>query len=554
VLTGETGAGKSLIVDAIEALTGKKLGEEVISTGAEQARIEGVFKLDTGSPIATLLDANGIEVEDDLILTRQIGRKNRNVNRANGQTITLRVLKEIGRFLIDIHGQSDQISLSDPSIQLILLDRYAQCESLRKTMEDEVDKYYQIKKQLKHLSDNEHELARRVDLLKYQRDEIQKAELYENEDIELQTEKAVLENVEKLKTLSQESYTALYGGDNLSSSAIDKIGDAVKLLTDLAQEDPSQAQLAHDIEETLYQVQEISQSIRRYYDQLDDNPQRLEQVEQRLSLIRDLQRKYGESILDIIKFGEDAEEELNRISINSDSQVSLQQESDILEKSIGEKAYELSSLRQQAASKLSKEIERQLALLKMENARFEVSFSKFSTDDKVPLPDGELCPLSRTGIDKIDFILSTNPGESFKDMSKIASTGESSRLMLAIKSILSQVDETPTLIFDEIDIGVGGRSGEVIGRMLSSLSYNHQVICITHLPQVAVFADAHFNVRKHFSEEHTISSIISISGQERLQELSMMQGTLSEPSLESAYELLSRAESWKSSQKPEKAD
>ena len=545
VLTGETGAGKSLIIDAIEALTGKRIGEEVIRADADYARVEGVIKLSENPALQSILAGHGIEGEDNIVLTRQIDRGNRGINRVNGRAVPLRLLREIGRLLIDIHGQSEHVSLNDPPVQLLLLDRYAHGEVLRSEIESAVEKFYQVEKELKALTEDAREAVRRSDLLSFQVDEIRKAELQDGEDIELQAESSILSNVEKLKSFSQAAYEALYSGELSLPSATDRLGEAVKLLQELAQADPGTKDLLKDAEGASYQIEDISLSLRAYQDKLEYDPERLERIEQRLSLIRDLKRKYGDSINDINQYADEAEEELKQLDSKDERRSELQEEEAVLRKNIGELSFRLSTIRHEAAGKLSGEIEKELAHLNMAQVRFQVQFSRFDTENEVELPDGHSYSFTNSGIDRVDFFLATNPGEDFKSLAKIASTGEASRLMLAIKSVLSKVDATPTLVFDEIDIGVGGRSGDVVGQMLSTLSKDHQVICITHLPQVAVFANAHYNVHKDFHDERTITTVTALSGQDRLKELSAMQGSLSEPAIESAQELLEKAEAWK---------
>ena len=312
VLTGETGAGKSLIIDAIETLTGKRVGEEVIRAGADYARVEGVIKSGENPALKNTLAGYGIETEDSIVLTRQIDRGNRGINRVNGRAVPLRLLREIGRLLIDIHGQSEHISLSDPSVQLLLLDRYAHGEALHSEIASAVEMFYQVKKELETMTEDAREATRRVDLLSFQVEEIRKAELQDNEDIELQAESSVLSNVEKLKSSSQAAYEALYSGELSLPSAIDRLGEAIKLLKELAQEDPGTNDLLKEAEGASYQIEDVSQSLRAYQDKLEYDPERLERVEQRLNLIRDLKRKYGDSITDINKYAEGAEEELKK--------------------------------------------------------------------------------------------------------------------------------------------------------------------------------------------------------------------------------------------------
>jgi len=545
ILTGETGAGKSLISDAIEALVGKRVGEEVIRAGLDHSRIEGVFELSESSFNKELLLEAGVEDDDVLILTREIGRKGRNFNRVNGRTIPLRLLQEIGLALIDIHSQSDHISLNDSAQQLLLIDRYANIKEISTEVGTQVEKLYKLEKELDGLLENERELDRRIDLLNFQVDEIRKASLHEREDEDLQRESAVLSNVENLKSLSQAAYQALYGSDISHHSAVDRIGEAVRLLKELVQSDTALIKLLEEVEGASYQIEDASQELRAYQDGLEYDPARLEQVEQRLDLIRTLKRKYANSIVEIIQYADKAEEELKQLDFQGERRAQLQEESVMLREKIGALSYELSRARHCAAEELAKAVEEELAQLNMAQVGFQVMFSQFEAQDKLTLPDGCAYAFTKTGIDKVDFAVSTNPGEPFKHLAKIASTGESSRLMLAIKSALSKADATPTLIFDEIDIGVGGRSGEVLGKKLSKLSQEHQVICITHLPQVAVFADAHYNVNKDILEGRIHTTVTLLSGNARLEEISAMLGSLSEPALESAQELLDKAECWK---------
>ncbi|MEA3253581.1 MAG: DNA repair protein RecN, partial [Chloroflexota bacterium] len=497
--------------------------------------------------LKALLAECGIEDEDAVILTRDIGKDGRNLNRLNGRSVPLRFLREIGKLLIDIHGQSDHLSLNDPRQQLLLLDRYADAEELRSRVEAAVESFYKSQRELNALSEDEKELARRRDLLSFQVDEIGKAALHEGEDEELEQESTILSNAEKLKSLSQSAYQALYGEETSSSPAIDRVGEAVRLLKELVQLDAALGDLLQGTESTLYQIEDSSRALREYQDGLEHDPARLEQVELRLDLIRNLKRKYGDSISELIQYARKAEEELTGLVSQDEKRAKLQGECAALKDEIAALSYELSGIRRQAAEEMAKEIEQELSQLNMAQVGFRLLLSRFEAADELTLPNGEICAFNRSGIDRVDFLVSTNPGEPFKPLAKIASTGETSRLMLAIKSTLSGADATPTLIFDEIDIGIGGRSGEVVGRKLSGLSKCHQVICITHLPQVASFADAHYVVRKDVRGDRTSTTVAPVSGQDRLEEISAMLGSLSEPARESAQELLAKAESWKQS-------
>lgn len=548
ILTGETGAGKSLIIDAIEALVGKRVGEEVVKAGSDHTRIEGIFRVGGNSSLAKLLTECELEDEDALILTREIERDKRNFCRVNRRPVTLRLLQEIGELVIDIHGQSDHISLNNLHRQLLLLDRYATAKELRQEVEAKTEKLYRLKTEFRALSEDERKIKRRSELLDFQVHEIKGAKVHEGEDEALQRESVTLSNTEKLKSLSLAAYQHLYESEASHPSAGDKIGEAIRCLKSLVQTDASLNKLLKELESASYQIEDAAQVLMAYQDGLEYDPARLELVEQRLDLIRNMKRKYGSSITEIIQHADKAEEELNQLGFQSEKRTQLQEEYTTLKKEIEALCYELSGIRHQAAEKLAKEIKKELSHLSMAHVGFHILFSQFDTGDELDLPDGRTCTFSKNGIDRVEFLVSTNPGEPLKPLAKIASTGETSRLMLAIKSVLSRADATPTLIFDEIDIGIGGRSGEVVGEKLSTLSKEHQVICITHLPQVAAFADAHFVVCKDALQNGTTATITELSDQGKLEEISAMLGSMSNPTLESAQELLEKAAVWKKNQ------
>jgi len=548
ILTGETGAGKSLIIDAIEALVEKRVGEEVIKTGADHTRIEGVFRVEENSSLAKFLTESELENEDTIILTREIERGKRTFNRVNKRPVTLRLLQEIGDLAIDIHGQSDHVSLNNPHRQLLLLDRYANARELRQEVENKIEKLYRLKAELEALSKDEREVERRSELLSFQLNEIKEAKIQEGEDEALQKESTTLSNTENLKSLSLSAYQHLYESETSHPSAGDKIGEAIRCLKSLVQIDASLNKLLKEVESASYQIEDSARALTAYQDGLEYDPARLELVEQRLDTIRNLKRKYGNSITEILQYADKVEEELNQLGFQNEKRAQLQEEYTTLKKAVEVLCYKLSKIRHQSAEKLAEEIEKELGYLNMAHVGFRVLFSQFDAGDELTLPNGRTCAFTKSGVDKVEFLVSTNPGEPLKPLAKIASTGETSRLMLAIKSILSTADATPTLIFDEIDVGIGGRSGEVVGKKLSTLSNEHQVICITHLPQVAAFADAHFTVRKDVLQNSTDGTITELSDQDKLEEISAMLGSMSNPTLESAGELLEKAKGWKKNQ------
>lgn len=545
VLTGETGAGKSLIIDAIGTLLGSKTGDDVVRSGATTARVEGVFALDDDSAFQTLLDELGCAEEEHLILARDIGKSSRNFCRVNGRTVPLRFLRQIGQTLIDIHGQTDQVSLQESEHQLALLDRFAGVEDLRQHVGEQVGQLHSLRRRMIDVDTDERERMRRIDLLNYQTQEIRDADLHPGEDRELEQESRVLSNVQQLKALAEDAYNSLHGSDMTQGSAVDQIGQAVAHLKELVELDESLHSLVGDTESALYQIDDACHTLRSYSAALEADPARLDQIQQRLDLIRNLKRKYGSSVEEIVAYGEHAERELEEMGHREDDKENLEREIAVLQKDLGPLVSQLSNRRQEAARQLAHAVEAELAELGMSHVGFKVEFSQRDRGESVQSSDDREILVGASGCDQIQFLVSTNPGEPYKPLSRIASTGETSRLLLAIKAALSEADAIPILIFDEIDIGVGGRSGEVIGKKLASLSTRHQVIAITHLPQVAVYGDAHYVVSKSVAQGHTQIAVTPVSGQTRLEEISAMLGSQSEPAWGSAQEFASRARSWK---------
>jgi DNA repair protein RecN (Recombination protein N) len=551
VLTGETGAGKSIIIDAVGALLGGKYGAEVVRTGAERAHIEGVFLLppqpahNQESGLWAILRAAGLEPDDGtLILSREIHRSGRSTCRVNGHAVPLSLLQQIGDALVDIHGQSDHLSLLRPGEHILILDRYAGLDQQRQMVAMKVSRLRAVRKDIAGLLADERELARRVDLLTYQIEEIASAHLRPGEEEELQRERTLLANAERLAALADDAYATLYGGSSDQPSATDLLGRAIAALADLARLDPSLDAHKRVAEDASYTLEDIARSLRAYRDAIEFNPQRLEDVEERLDLIQRLKRKYGPTIDDILAFGDRAARELASISHSEERVAELRREEADLVQEIGALAASLSQARQRAAQDLARRIEQELGDLNMPHVRFRVAVDQVAAPDGIPVGEGRYA-YDTTGIDRVEFRISPNPGEPLKPLARIASGGEMARVMLAIKSILSQADAVPTLIFDEIDVGIGGRSGYVVGEKLWRLTRNHQVICVTHLPQVASYGDAHFSVNKVVDGDHTRAQVYLLEGDDRVHELAAMLGSHSELSHENAREILARAQEWK---------
>ena len=555
VITGETGAGKSLVVDAVDTLLGGKTDEESIRHGVEEAQIEGVFTLPNDERTTELRDflaGRGLEADEEtLVINWELRRQGRSVARVNGHAVARGLIQQIGRWLIDVHGQSEHLSLLDKRSHLDILDSFAHTLDLRAGFSVKAGELLKAEQELKALVENEKELTRRQEFLRFQTGEIAQAKLREVEEEELERERNILASCEKLKALSYEAYQVLLGEDTAgpSASARDRLNEAIRIIKKLAELDPAQKHQLDFLEETLYGLEETAQDIRSYSDRLEYDPERLEEIESRLEFIRNLKRKYGQTITEVLDYLAKAEEELEGLSHSSEKRAQLEEICSHLREEMGRLAYELSGARARASEKLVAEVKKELQDLNMSQVEFEVALNQLRDEEGIPLPDGERYAFNSGGIDDVEFITSTNPGEPLKPLARIASTGEVSRFMLALKGVLSEADNIPVLVFDEIDIGIGGRSGDIIGRKLCALSRNHQTICITHLPQIAAYADAHYRVHKEVSDARTLSRLEVLEDDSRLEELATMIGgpQYTATSVKNARELMQKAQSWKGS-------
>jgi len=548
VLTGETGAGKSIIIDAVSLLLGGRAAAEMIRSGADRAEIEGHFRLGARrAVIEPLLAAEGLEGDDDeLILAREIRASGRHICRVNGRAVSLTLLDAIGQLLVDIHGQSDHLSLLRVREHVELLDRYAGHGALRAEMAALVSAVRQTRASLAALRRDERELARRIDLLTYQVQEIAAARLEPGEDEALEAERRRLANAEQIMLLATEAMQAIEEGGEEQMAAVDLLGQAAQALARLARIDPTLDPQRQQIEELSYQLSDLAREVRRYRDRVEFNPGRLAEVEERLELIHNLKRKYGDSIEEIIAFGERAQAELDSITHAEERIAELEQEEERLLRAIGEVGQRLSASRREAGERLAAAVERELDDLRMEHARFRVDLQWQDAADGACVGERRIA-FDATGLDRVEFLISANPGEPLRPLARVASGGETARLMLALKAVLSRADETPTLIFDEIDVGIGGRVGAVVGRKLWGLvradgaAEGHQVLCVTHLPQLAAYGDVHFHVSKAVEGERTLTHVRQLTGAERVRELAAMLGTPSAAGEENAAALLAEA-------------
>ncbi len=548
--TGETGAGKSIIMDAVGTLLGGRADTTFVRAGAERANVEGVFEIpETSRPyIEAILERE--ELADDpkyVTLAREIRLNGRNIARVNGRTVNAGLLHDLGEYLVDVHGQSEHLSLLRVNQHLHLLDRYAGSGQGRELQEKlaaysaTYRRLQRVRQELAALHEAERDSARRSDMLSYQIAEIESARLKPGEDEQLREERNRLANAEGLANLAQQAVLALDEGSPESPPVSELLGQVVHALSGLTRLDPSQNELSEQAQALLDDLSDLTIRLRDYLENIEFNPKRLDAVEERLALIQGLSRKYGETIPEVLAFAEEAQRQLDTITHASERIEELNAEQEALLAQLGEEGQALSVLRQAAAAELSQGIETELQDLHMSGARFKVAFEQREDPEGVMLPDGRRAAFDASGLERVEFLIAPNPGEGFKPLAKIASGGETSRLMLALKNVLAQADQIPTLIFDEIDQGIGGRVGTVVGQKLWNLGRRHQVLCITHLPQLAAFGDQHFQVKKLVQGERTTTQVSPLTGHERLVELAQMMGEVSEGTLRSARELIQTA-------------
>ena len=542
--TGETGAGKSILLDAIEALMGGRAESVMIRADEERANLEALFTIPEAhrEVICGLLEAEGLlDNNHEMLLNREIRREGRNIARINGRTVSVALMREVGSYLVDIHGQSEHLSLLTVRQHLRLLDRFADDHEL---LEDYQSAYHTLKtlqKELDDLRKAEQDAAHMNDLLNYQIQEIEAARLKTGEEVELRGELTRLANAEKLSSLAQQAYALLEEASPDAPSISAMLGEVVGALNSLAGIDNSLQELSTQSETALAIMADISRLLQDYMESIEFNPQRLEQVENRLALISTLKRKYGGSEEQVLTFAENARAQLEKISHAEERIAELEAQEGLQLSALVQKALAISAVRQSTALTLGSAVEKELIDLRMAGARFSVDIQYRDDTHGLLIEDGRKIRYDERGIDQVEFLIAPNPGEGLKPLVKTASGGETSRLMLAIKNVLAKADTIPTMIFDEIDQGIGGRVGAVVGEKLWQLGREHQVLCVTHLPQLAAFGDQHFHVFKRIQEGRTITVVESLSGERRESELALMFGGNSEANRAAAQEVLAGA-------------
>ncbi len=542
--TGETGAGKSILLDGITCLIGGKTDVTMIRSDAERANLEAVFSIpETNKPaINEILERE--ELMDDpsqITFSREIRREGRSVARVNGHSVSQNILKELGEFLIDIHGQSEHLSLLNIHQHLGLLDRFTDIVDSLAAYRQVYQQQKKIQKELNELRQAEKDAARLTDLINYQLQEIDSAQLQPGEEANLRQELSRLANAEKLSSLAKNVLLLLDEGSPDSQSISELLGEVTQSMTALANIDQGLLDLSEQTNSISTLAGDISRELNAYLENIEYNPKRLEQVEERLSLITNLKRKYGENEDAILVFAQKARLQLEKITHAVERIAELETQETELKANLAGQALALSELRKQASQKLGQSVESELNDLKMSGARFAVDLQFKPDDHGLSINGDQIVKYDENGIDQVEFLIAPNPGEGLKPLVKIASGGETSRLMLALKNVLARADTIPTLIFDEIDQGIGGRVGAVVGEKLWNLGRQHQVFCVTHLPQLAAYGNQHYRVYKEVSAGRTLTHVINLEEAARITELANMFGGESQANRIAAQETLQNA-------------
>ncbi len=599
VLTGETGAGKSIIIDALGTLRGDRADPTFVRAGTERARVEGVFSISDRPDVVPVLTEYGLWDDEDeqVILSREVNAESgRSVARINGRAVSISVLREVGGRLVDIHGQHEGLSLFNTRTHGEMLDRFGGLLAQRAEVAERVGALRKVRDELAALRKAAASRAERIEELRFLLEDVGAVKLRPGEEAELLQERSLVQNGAKITDLVTSAYALLYEGDEAGrrpiKPVVESLGTINDALAELARLDPSVVRAAEQASELLYMLEDLAASVRGYRDGMEFDPARLDAIEDRLTLLRDMQRKYHGSIEQIVERAASAEAEIERLTHSAEHLADLEAQEARLLTEIGALAGQLSLRRRAMGDQLAAAVEGAMRDLAMPNVRFFVALEHEQDSNGVPVPIEDQrrktkdesaslledqrpktkdesasllatntavaasAPLSsvvsrwsfdKTGIDQIEFLLSPNPGEPLKPLARIASGGESARLLLALKSILSRVDDVPTLVFDEVDVGVGGRAGHVVGEKLWGISDRHQVICITHLAQVASFGDAHYAIAKSFSADRTHTRILLLNDEQRIEELAaMLDGVpVSDHSRRSAQEMIERASAFK---------
>lgn len=523
VFTGETGAGKSIIIEALSLALGGRASAEMIRSGEEMASIEAAFDLVGQPAIAELASAHGIDVAGDELLIRRAISASRNRVYVNGTLSTVSVLELLGAKLVAIHGQYEQQTLLHPEHQLDIFDSYAGVLDLRRTLERHYYYSQGLRKRLAELAAQADERLRRQQLVQFQLQEIDRAELRSGEEDELKGERQILMHTEKLLQVTQGSGELLYAGED---TVVERLGRVLSTLDEVSAIDPVLKPVLEELQAALYQLEEAGRTLGDYASRVEFDPVRLEEIEERLAELSTMKRKYGTTVDDILSQRESLATELETLQHQAENVDALQSEVASVERQLRDQALELSQRRVAVGEALERAVEGELHALSMSGARFVIAFRRtVDPTGYITLGDTPVALLP-TGIETVEFLFTSNPGEEPRPLAKIASGGEVSRVMLALKSILAAIEHVPTLVFDEVDAGIGGGVAEVVGRKLKGLTTACQVFCITHLPQVASRGDVHFLIEKQVVLGRTVTTVRPLTQRERVDEIARMSGGL----------------------------
>ena len=529
VLTGETGAGKSIIIDAMNMMLGARATTDVIRHGAPKAEIEGLFSVENSHALQMIFDEQGIELGDEIIIRREILQNGRSVSRVNGQMVNLSVLRSIGQYLVDIHGQHDQEELMRPQLHIQMLDGFGDADflELKQAYQTNFDAYRKMRKQLLEIKKNQEEHKARIEMLEFQMAEIESASLQPGEDLKLNQERDKLLNHKNIADTLTNAYTML---DNEEFSSLANVRSAMNDMESLEEYDVEYREISTSLSESYYVLEDVTKRLEDIIESLDFDGNRLMQIESRLDLIHAITRKYGGNVDDVLMYFAKITEEYNLLTGNHLSSDDMEAELKKLEVSLVDLATKLASARHNLAQQLEIEIQQELKDLYMDKARFQVQFTKGK--------------FTREGNESVEFYISTNPGEDFKPLVKVASGGELSRLMLAIKSAFSRKEGKTSIVFDEVDTGVSGRVAQAIAQKIHKIGQNGQVLAISHLPQVIAIADYQFFIEKISNDHSTVSTVRLLSVEERVEEVAKMLAgeNVTEAALSQARELLQSKE------------
>ena len=522
VLTGETGAGKSIVIDAISAILGERAYRDMIRTGTNKASVRAVF---TDLPRFSWFEDNGVEYDPETVIQREVYLDGKNVCRVNGALVSVSILRKLGIQLINIHGQHDSASLFDEANHLQFLDAFADNEALRLDYAEKYEAVAKLRREIDRMTMDEGEKLRRMETLKYQIAEIEKAELEPGEDEELEDRRKLLQNAEKIADSMNDAVDNLYGGDDFDGAA-SMLATAERALARIAKFGDHITELHERVADLMYQVQDIAEGVRDARDELAYSADELEQIESRLDIIHKLRRKYGVSCADILEYLEKAKRELDEIEFADDHLERLKGKLRKAEKTAWDAALNLRENRKQNAVSMSERILTELAQLDMPRVQFSCAFTELE--------------LTSLGADAVAFYMSANAGEALKPMSKVASGGELARIMLAMKNVLAERDQIATLIFDEVDTGVSGRAAQKVAEKLRTVAEHKQVLCVTHLPQLAALANTHLLIAKGERDGRTYTTVTPLDVEGRKKELARIIGgtNITETTLKSAEEML----------------